>query len=105
MQDMKNMLVRFKDIEFNVGNTLWLNIWNFKMPKALASWFILKCVGSYKVILKSHLDVYTLLLLTIFLAHPTFHVSMLKSFNDDKRRSMDRKQAYHLIFYFSELSL
>jgi hypothetical protein len=26
MQDMKNMLVRFKDIEFDVGNILWLNI-------------------------------------------------------------------------------
>jgi hypothetical protein len=56
------------------------------MPKALASWFILKYVGSYKVIFNFHLDVYTLLLLTTFLAHPTFHVSM---FNEDKMRPMD----------------
>jgi hypothetical protein len=53
-----NKLQRY--IEFEVGDLMWLNIKDFKMPKTLANRFVLKYVGLYKIIHKPHPDVYTL---------------------------------------------
>ncbi len=84
-----------KHIEFKISDLVWLNIWDFKMPKTLASQFILKYIGPYKMCYISHPNVYTLLLPTTFMTQLTFHE--FKSFNENKRRS-DKKQAYHSSF-------
>jgi hypothetical protein len=81
-----------KHIEFKIDDFLWFNIQDFKMPKALASWFLLKYIKLYKVCYKLDPNVYTLLLQTTFVAHSTFHVFKLKLFNKDKRR-LNKKQA------------
>ncbi len=47
---------------------------NFKMLKTLTNRFIPKYMGPYKVIGKPYLDVYTLQLPTMLVAHLTFHV-------------------------------
>jgi hypothetical protein len=73
-------------VDFQVGQHKWLNILDLKMFDGLAPCFIAKYVGSYEILHKSHLDMYTLKLLTNFLAHPTFHVLKLKLFLRDEQR-------------------
>jgi hypothetical protein len=80
-----------KQVEFEVGQHVWLNIRDFKMSDGLAPHFIAKYVGTYEILHKPHLNVYTLKLLANFVAHPTFHVSKLKLFLYDNQRP-DRKQ-------------
>jgi len=75
-----------KHIEFEVEDLVQLNIKDFKMPKILANRFIPKYVGPYKVILKPHLDVYTLQLPMTLVAHQTFHVSKLKPVHEDTKK-------------------
>jgi hypothetical protein len=48
-----------RHIEFEVGDLVWLNINDFKMPETLANRFV---------------------------AHPTFHVSKLKQVHEDKKK-------------------
>jgi hypothetical protein len=83
---MRNKPIRLGDIEFEIGNLVWFNIWDFKLPNALTSHFIAKYVKPYKMFYMSNLDVYTLLLPTTFVAHPTFHLSKLKLFHENKKR-------------------
>lgn len=64
-------------VGFEVGQHIWLNIWDFKMPDRLAPFFIAKYEGPYEILHKPHLDVCTLKLSTNFVAHLTFHVSKL----------------------------
>jgi hypothetical protein len=61
-------------VDFEVGQHKWLNILDSKMFDGLAPCFIAKYVGPYEILHKSHPDMYTLKLLTNFLAHSTFHV-------------------------------
>jgi hypothetical protein len=69
-QGMKNRLISLKrEIQFEIGDLVMLNIHNFKMPEALAVCFIPKYARPYRVMHKPHLDVYTLLLPTTFMAH------------------------------------
>ncbi len=49
-----------RHIEFEVGDLVWLNIKDFKMPETLANMFIPKYVSLYKIIRKPHPNVYTL---------------------------------------------
>ncbi len=67
-------------MEFEVGQHMWLNIKDFKMPNGLAPCFPTKYVGLYEVVAKFHFDVYTLKFLTSFVAHMIFCVSKLKLF-------------------------
>ncbi len=85
-----------REIQFEVGDLVLLNIHDFKMPEALAAHFIPKYVGPYKVTHKPHPDV-CMLLATTFVAHPTFHVSRLRSFKANDKRPK-RKQKYHQRF-------
>jgi hypothetical protein len=50
----------WRHINFKVGDLMWLNMKDFKMPKTLANRFIPKYVRPYKIIRKPHLDVYIL---------------------------------------------
>ncbi len=61
------------------------------MLNGLNPHFTAKYVGPYEILHKSHLNVYTLKLLTNFLGHLTFHVSKLKLFLYDDCK-LDRKQ-------------
>ncbi len=69
---------------------MWLDIQDFKMPNGLAPCFIAKYAGPYEILHKSHPDVHTLKLLTNFVSHLTFHIS-LKLFLRDEQR-LDQKQ-------------
>jgi len=81
-----------KHVEFEVGQHVWLNIRDFKMSNGLAPHVIAKYVGTYEILHKPHLDVYTLKLLANFVAHPTIHVSKLKLFLYDNQKPY-RKQS------------
>jgi hypothetical protein len=78
-----------------------LNIHDFKMFKALAAHFIPKYARFYRITHKPHPNLYTLLLPTTFMAHPTFHVSKLKWFKVDDKRPKN-KQKYHKGFNLME---
>ncbi len=80
-----------RHVEFEVGQHMWLNIQNFKMPNRLAPHFITKYAGLYEILHKPHPNMYTLKLPTNFVAHPTFHISKLKLFLQDNQRP-NRKQ-------------
>jgi hypothetical protein len=56
------------------------------MPNRLAPNFIAKYAKPYEILHKLHPDVYTLNLLTNFVAHPTFHILKLKVFLHDEQR-------------------
>ncbi len=73
-------------MEFEVGQHMWLNIRDFKMPDGLAPCFPTKYVGLYEIVAKLRFDVYTLKLLTSFVAHMTFRVSKLKLFMRDEKK-------------------
>jgi hypothetical protein len=75
-----------RHIKFKMGDLMWLNIKDFKMPKTLANRFVLEYTGLYKVIHKPHPDVYILQLPITLIVHPTFHVSKLKPIHDNKKR-------------------
>jgi hypothetical protein len=57
--------------------------------------FIAKYAGSYEILHKSHLDVYTLKLPTNFVGHLTFHVLKLKLFLCDDHK-LNQKQKVQL---------
>jgi hypothetical protein len=61
------------------------------MPNGLAPHFIAKYMGTYEILHKLHLNVYTLKLLTNFVAHPTFHILKPKLFLHVNQRP-NRKQ-------------
>jgi hypothetical protein len=67
-------------MEFEVGQHMWPNIWDFKMFDGLAPRFTVYYVGPYENLHKPHPNVYTLKLSTKFVTHPTFHASKLKLF-------------------------
>jgi hypothetical protein len=67
-------------VEFEIGQHVWLNIWDLKMFDGLASHFIVTYVRPYEILHKPHLDLYTLKLQINFVAHQTFHVLKFKLF-------------------------
>jgi hypothetical protein len=67
-------------MEFEVREHVWLNIQDFKIPNGPTLCFIAKYGRPYEILHKSNFDVYTLKLLTNFVAHVTFYISKLKLF-------------------------
>jgi hypothetical protein len=82
-------------VEFEVGQHVWLNIQDFKMPVGLTPRFITKYIGPYEILHKLHPDVYTLKVLVNFVAHPTFHVSKFKLILCDDQK-LNHKQKVQL---------
>jgi hypothetical protein len=81
-----------RHVEFEVGQHVWLNIRDFKMPDGLTPCFIAKYARPYETLHKPHYNVYTLKLSTNFVTHPTFHVSKLKLFlSDDQKPNQKQK--------------
>jgi hypothetical protein len=71
-------------VEFEMGQHMWLNLQDFKMPNGLVPHFIAKYARPYEIIHKPHPDMYTLKFLANFVAHLTFHVLKLKLFLHDE---------------------
>jgi hypothetical protein len=67
-------------VKFEVGQHMWLNVWDLKMFDRLAPHFIVTYVKLYENLHKPHLDLYTLKLQINFVAHPIFQVSKFKLF-------------------------
>lgn len=79
-------------MEFEAGQHVWLTIKDFKMFDGLGPCFIVMYVRPYEIIAKPNPNVYTLKLLTSFLAHQTFHALKLKLFaKDEKKTRLEEK--------------
>ncbi len=75
-----------REVKFQEGNEVWLNIKNFRLPKGLSHKFLGPYAGPFNVLEKKLSDTYKLELLENLRVHPTFHVSLLKSVARDASR-------------------
>jgi hypothetical protein len=67
-----------REVNFEKGDEMWLNIKNFQLPKGLSHKFLGPYVGPFKMLEKKFFDTYKLELPNFFKVHPVFHVSLLK---------------------------
>jgi len=75
-----------KEVNFEEGDEVWLNIKNFQLPEGLSHKFLGPYVGPFKVLEKKFPDIYKLKLPENLRVHPTFHVSFLKPVFRDASR-------------------
>jgi len=75
-----------REVKFQVGEEVWLNIKNFRLPEGLSHKFLGPYVGPFKVLEKKLSETYKLELPENLRVHPTFHVSFLKSVARDASR-------------------
>ncbi len=75
-----------REVKFQEGDEVWLNIKNFQLPEGLSQKFLGPYVGPFKVLEKKLSDTYKLELSENFRVHLTFHVSFLKSVARDASR-------------------
>jgi hypothetical protein len=75
-----------RELKFQVGDEVWLNIKNFWLPEGLSHKFLGPYAGPFKVLEKKLSDTYKLELLENLRVHPTFHVSFLKLVARDASR-------------------
>jgi hypothetical protein len=75
-----------REVKFQEGDKVWLNIKNFRLPKGLSHKFLGPYASPFKVLENKLFDTYKLELLKNLKVHPTFHVSLLKSFSRDASR-------------------
>ncbi len=91
---MKKAHKRYKDftdkfrreVKFQEGDEVWLNIKNFRLPEGLSHKFLGPYVGPFKVLEKKLSDTYKLEVPENLRIHPTFHVSFLKLVARDASR-------------------
>jgi hypothetical protein len=67
-----------RELKFQEGDEVWLNIGNFRLPEGLSHKFLGPYAGPFKVLENKFSDTYKLKLSKKFRVHPTFHVSLLK---------------------------
>jgi len=67
-----------REVKFQEGDEMWLNIKNFRLPKGLSHKFLGPYADPFKVLEKKLSDTYKLKLPKNLRVHPTFHVSLLK---------------------------
>ncbi len=72
-----------REVKFEVGDKVWLNIRNFQLPEGLSHKFMGPYAGPFKVLEKKLSDTYKLELSENLRVHPTFHVSLLKPVSYD----------------------
>jgi hypothetical protein len=72
-----------REVKFQKGDEVWLNIKNFQLPESLSHKFLGPYAGPFKVLEKKLSNTYKLKLLENLRVHPTFHVSLLKSVAHD----------------------
>jgi hypothetical protein len=75
-----------REMNFEEGDEVWLNIKNFRLPEGLSHKFLDPYVGPFKVFEKKFPDTYRLELPKILKVHPIFHVSLLKPITRDASR-------------------
>ncbi len=75
-----------REVKFQVGDEVWLNIKNFRLPEGLSHKFMGPYASPFKVLEKKFSDTHKLDLLENLRVHPTFHVSLLKSVSRDASR-------------------
>jgi hypothetical protein len=75
-----------REVKFQVGDEVWLNIKNFRLLKGLSHKFLGPYAGPFKVLEKKLSDTYKLELSENLRVHPTFHVSFLKPVARDASR-------------------
>jgi hypothetical protein len=81
-----------REVKFQVGDEVWLNIKSFRLPEGLNHKFLGPYVGPFKVLKKKLSDIYKLELPKNLRVHPTFNVSFLKSVARDASR-LSREQS------------
>ena len=72
-----------REVEYEVGQKVLLNVKNFTMPEGLTPKFMSKFAGPFPIVERMFKDVYKLELPPEIKVHPTFHVSLLKPFKED----------------------
>jgi len=75
-----------REVKFQEGDEVWLNIKNFRLPEGLSHKFLGPYAGPFKVLEKKLSDTYKLELPKNLRVHPTLHVSLLKSVSRDTSR-------------------
>jgi hypothetical protein len=75
-----------REVKFQMGDKVWLNIKNFWLPEGLSHKFMGPYAGPFKVLEKKLSDTYKLELPENLRVHPTFHVSLLKPVSRDASR-------------------
>jgi hypothetical protein len=75
-----------REVKFQEGDEMWLNIKNFRLPEGLSHKFLGPYAGPFKMLEKKLSDTYKLELLENLRVHPTFHVSLLKPVPRDASR-------------------
>jgi len=71
-----------REVEYEVGQKVLLNVKNFTMPEGLTPKFMSKFAGPFPIVERVFKDVYKLELPPEIKVHPTFHVSLLKPFRE-----------------------
>jgi hypothetical protein len=72
-----------KEVNFEEGDEMWLNIKNFQLLEGLSHKFLGSYAGLFKVLEKKFPNVYKLKLLENLKVHPIFHVSFFKPIAHD----------------------
>jgi hypothetical protein len=75
-----------REVKFQVGDEVWLNIKNFRLPEGLSHKFMGPYAGPFKVLEKKLSDTYKLQLPENLRNHRTFRVSLLKRVFRDASR-------------------
>jgi hypothetical protein len=75
-----------REVNFEEGDEMWLNIKNLWLPKGLNHKFLGPYAGPFKVLEKKFFEIYKLKLSKNFRVHPIFHVSFLKHVSHDASR-------------------
>jgi hypothetical protein len=75
-----------REVKFEVGDKVWLNIKNFRLLEGLSHKFMGPYAGPFKALEKKLSDTYKLELLENLRVHPIFHVSFLKPVSRDASR-------------------
>jgi len=79
-----------REVKFQEGDEVWLNIKNFRLPEGLSHKFLGPYAGPFKVLEKKLSNTYKLEQPENLRVHPTFHVSLLKPVSHDASR-LNRK--------------
>ncbi len=80
----------WREVNFEEGDEVWLNIKNFQLPEGLSHKFLGPYMGPFKVLEKEFPNIYKLELLENLRVHPMFHVSLLKPVSYDASK-LNRK--------------
>jgi len=95
-----------REVKFQEGDEVWLNIKNFQLPEGLSHKFLGPYAGPFKVLEKKISDIYKLELVENLRVHPTFHVSLLKPVSRDASRLIESTiQGPHQIWFIMNQSL